>query len=129
MSKRRISVVLAASALISAAAGSAYAADKSAPKPMDFTVKSEPMTLAPNGGRNMKFDASKGRFGIVLDILQPDGRATAPNDVSAGAYFRITPSVRVGGSVSLGEQDLTPRRNASRPADQPKVRLESTFKF
>ncbi len=128
MNKRRLSVVLAAAALVSAVAGGAYAADKPS-KPVDFTVKSEPITLAPNSGRNTKFDASKGRFGFVLDILQPDGRAAAPNDVSAGAYFRITPSVRVGGSVSLGEQDLTPRRNASRPADQPKVRLESTFKF
>lgn len=128
MSKLRMSVVFAVSALISVVSGSAYAADK-APKPMDFTVKSEPITVAPNAGRNMKFDASKGRFGLVLDIQQPDGRAAVPNDVSAGAYFRITPSVRVGGSVALGEQDLTPRRNAARPADQPKVRLESTFKF
>jgi hypothetical protein len=128
MSKRRMSVVLAASALISATAGGASAADKT-PKPMDFTVKSEPITVAPSVGRNTKFDASKGRFGFTLDIQQPDGRPSTPNDVSAGAYFRITPSVRVGGSVALGEQDLTPRRNAARPADQPKVRLESTFKF
>jgi phosphate-selective porin len=128
MSARRISVVLAASALISAAAGAAYAADKS-PKPMDFTVKSEPTTVAPNAGRNMRFDAFKGRFGLVLGIQQPDGRPATPNDVSAGAYFRITPSVRVGGSVALGDQDLTPQRNQARPADQPKVRLESTFKF
>lgn len=128
MSKRRMSAVLVASALISAAGGGAYAADK-ASRPLDFTVKSEPTTAAPNGGRNMKFDASKGRFGLVLDIQQPDGRPSTPNDVSAGAYFRITPSVRVGGSVSLGDQDLTPRRNQARPADQPKLRLESTFKF
>ena len=52
-----------------------------------------------------------------------------PNDIQAGAYFRITPALRVGGSVALGEQDLTPRRNQSRPADQPKVRLETAFKF
>ena len=128
MFKRRMSVVLAAAALISAVGGGAYAADK-APKPLDFTVKSEPMTAAPNAGRNTKWDASKGRFGFTLDIQQPDGRPATPNDVSAGAYFRITPSVRVGGSVALGEQDLTPRRNQARPADQPKVRLESTFKF
>lgn len=128
MSKRRMSVVLAAAALISAASGGAYAADK-APKPMDFTVKSEPITLAPNAGRNTKLDASKGRFGFTLGIQQPDGRPATPNDVSAGAYFRITPSVRVGGSFALGEQDLTPRRNQSRPADQPKVRLETAFKF
>ncbi|MBU1379162.1 MAG: hypothetical protein KKA30_24575 [Alphaproteobacteria bacterium] len=127
MSKRRMSVVIVAAALLSAVGGSAYAADKPATKPMDFTVKSEPMN--PIAGRNMKLDASKGRFGFTLDVQQSDGRPTAPNDVSAGAYFRITPSVRVGGSVALGEQDLTPRRNQSRPADQPKVRLETAFKF
>ncbi|MBU1514969.1 MAG: hypothetical protein KKE02_01780 [Alphaproteobacteria bacterium] len=122
-----MSVVIVAAALLSAVGGSAYAADKPATKPMDFTVKSEPMN--PIAGRNMKLDASKGRFGFTLDVQQSDGRPTAPNDVSAGAYFRITPSVRVGGSVALGEQDLTPRRNQSRPADQPKVRLETAFKF
>lgn len=128
MSKRRMSVVIVAAALISAVSGGAYAADKVA-KPMDFTVKSEPLSVAPNPGRNMKLDASKGRFGFTVDVQQPNGRPATPNDVSAGAYFRITPSVRVGGSVALGEQDLTPRRNQSRPADQPKVRLESRFKF
>lgn len=129
MTKRRMSVVFVAAALISAVSGGAYAADKAPAKPMDFTVRSEPMSVAPNPGRNMKLDASKGRFGFTVDVQQPDGRPAVPNDVSAGAYFRITPSVSVGGSVALGEQDLTPRRNAARPADQPKVRLESTFKF
>lgn len=128
MSIRRISVALLATALFSAAAGGAWAADKPA-KPIDFTVRSEPAAAAPNAGKAMKWDASKGRFGFTLDVQQPDGREARPNDVSAGAYFRITPSVRVGGAVALGEQDLTPQRNAARPADQPKVRLETKFKF
>lgn len=128
MSKRRTSVVLAAAALMSAVAGGAWAADKSA-KAVDFTVRAEPITAAPSASRAFKLDASKGRFGLTFGLKQPDGRPATPNDVSAGAYFRITPSVRVGGSVALGDQDLTPRRNQARPADQPKVRLESTFKF
>ncbi|MFZ5719775.1 MAG: NtrZ family periplasmic regulatory protein [Pseudomonadota bacterium] len=128
MSKRRTSVVtFAAAALLSAAAGMAHAADK--PKALDFQVRSEPTTAAPDAGRMYKYDASKGRFGLTLGFRQPDGRETTPNDVQAGAYFRITPSVRVGGSVALGEQDLTPRANQARPADQPKVRLETLFKF
>jgi len=128
MSKGRMSVVIAAAALMSAAAGGAYAADKPS-KPVDFTVRSEPVAAAPGVGTALKYDASKGRFGFTLGIQQPDGRPATPNDVSAGAYFRITPSVRVGGSVALGEQDLTPQRNQARPADQPKVRLETAFKF
>ena len=123
-----MSVVIAVAALMSAAAGGTWAADKPS-KPVDFTVRAEPMTVAPNGGKAVKLDASKGRFGFTLDMQQPDGRAATSNDVQAGAYFRITPSLRVGGSVALGEQDLTPRRNQARPADQPKVRLETAFKF
>jgi hypothetical protein len=128
MSIRRTSFAIVAAALMSAVAGGAYAADK-APKPVDFTVRSEPAAAAPNTGKASQYDVSKGRFGFTLGIQQPSARPATPNDVSAGAYFRITPSVRVGGSVALGEQDLTPQRNQARPADQPKVRLETRFKF
>jgi hypothetical protein len=127
MNVRRLSVMIAAAALMSAAAGGASAADKA--KPMDFTVKAEPATVAPNGGRITTFDASKGRFGLTLGVKQPNARETTPNDVAAGAYFRITPKLQVGGSVALGEQELTPRANNTRPADQPRVRLETMFKF
>ena len=127
MNVRRMSVMIAAAALLSAAAGGAHAADKA--KPMDFTVKAEPTTVAPNAGRITKFDASKGRFGITLGVQQQSARETLPNDVQAGAYFRITPAIRVGGSVALGEQELTPRPSNQRPADQPRVRLETMFKF
>ncbi|ODT87779.1 NtrZ family periplasmic regulatory protein [Phenylobacterium sp. SCN 70-31] len=128
MSKRGASIVLATAMLMSMAAGGAWAADPAA-KSVDFTVRAEPTTAAPSASRAYKLDASKGRFGLTFGMQQPDGRPATSNDVSAGAFFRITPSVRVGGSVALGDQDLTPQRNQARPADQPKVRLESTFKF
>ncbi|WP_337189325.1 NtrZ family periplasmic regulatory protein [Phenylobacterium sp.] len=128
MSKRGASIVLATAMLMSMAAGGAWAAEP-ASKSVDFTVRAEPTTVAPSASRAYKLDASKGRFGLTFGMQQPDGRPATPNDVSAGAFFRITPSVRVGGSVALGDQDLTPQRNQARPADQPKVRLESSFKF
>jgi hypothetical protein len=127
MTIRRHSAVVAAAALISAAAGSAHAADKA--KPFDFSVKAEPTTLLPNAGQTVKMDASKGRFGVTLKMQQPTERASTLNDVQAGAYFRLTPSLRVGGSVALGDQQLTTMRTPVRPADQPKVRLETSFKF
>jgi len=122
-----ILAMIAATALMSAAAGGAHAADKS--KPVDFTVRSEPTAAAPNVGKTLKMDASKGRFGFTLNVQQPEERPSVMNDVQAGAYFRITPSLRVGGSVALGQQELTPRVNQARPADTPKVRLETAFKF
>jgi hypothetical protein len=125
---RRYSAAFAVAALISAVGGAAYAADKI--KPFDFTVKSEPTAVAPLSGQTMKVDASKGRFGVTLNLQQPDVRASTLNDVQAGAYYRITPSLRVGGSVSLGEQTLANSRVLpTRPTDTPRVRLETAFKF
>ena len=127
MRNHRASIVLAATALLSAAAGGAHAADRG--KAVDFTVKSEPMTVAPNPGRALRYDASKGRLGFTPNIQQPDDRPAVANDVQAGAYFRITPSLRVGGSVALGEQELKFRPTPGRPADAPKVTLQTAFKF
>lgn len=128
MTAARFHIALLASVLIGATGGVAHAADKVS-KPVDFTVKAEPMSVAPNGGKAFLYDASRGRIGLTLGIQQPEGRQAVPNDVKAGAYFRITPSLKVGGSVALGEQELAPRFNSARPADAPKVRLESSFKF
>jgi hypothetical protein len=128
MNHRRWSVVIAGAALMSAVCGGAWAADR-AIKPVDFTVKSEPLTSAPRSGNVVQWDARKGRFGFTIDMQQPGERPVVPNDVSAGAYFRITPKLRVGGSVALGDQDLTPRANQAPPATQPKVRVETKLKF
>jgi hypothetical protein len=123
----RTGAMIAAAALLSAAAGGAHAADKN--KSIDFTVKSEPAAAAPGAGQIQKYDARKGRFGLTLGVKQTDSREASPNDVQAGAYFRITPSLRVGGSVAFGEQEVMARPSQARPADQPKVRLETAFKF
>lgn len=127
MRKRRMSVVIVAAALLSAVGGSAYAADKS--KPVDFTVRAEPAAAAPDAGQVYRYDASRGRIGFTVNVQQFSDRPAVANDVQAGAYFRITPSVRVGGSVALGDQKLSPRPSAARVPDAPKVRLESSFKF
>ena len=128
MSYRRLSVMIAGAALMSAAGGGAWAADKVI-KPVDFTVKSEPLASTPRAGSVVQWDARRGRFGFTVDVQQPGERPVVPNDVSAGAYFRITPKLRVGGSVALGDQDLTPRANRAPPATQPKVRVETKLKF
>ena len=130
MNVRRLSVARAAAVLLSTGAGAAHAQTKG--KAMDFTVKSEPTAIVPNAGKTVKYDASKGRFGVTLSLQQPDVRPQTLNDVQAGAYYRITPSLRVGGSVTLGEQDerLAPSRlTPAAPVEQPKVRLETRFKF
>lgn len=70
----------------------------------------------------------KGKWGLKLDMEQPVGRDMQMKDIQAGAYFRVTPSLRVGGAVALGDSSTPDRK--STPQDQsPRVRLETAFKF
>ena len=130
MSVRRFATLVAMTALFGAACGAAYAADpKAATKPMDFTVHAETSPIAP-GTQVMKWDAARGRWGVMLNVRQPESRAATANDIQAGAYYRITPSLRVGGSLAFGDQTLAPGPKAN-PADvgQPRVQLETKFRF
>jgi hypothetical protein len=81
-----------------------------------------------SGRKSMQWDASKGRWGLKLDMEQPARGEMAFKDVQAGAYFKVTPSLRVGGAVNLGDRDQVSRElNNRQPA--PRVRLESSLKF
>jgi hypothetical protein len=71
----------------------------------------------------------QGRWGLKLDYEQPTTRDTQWRDVEAGAYFRLSPSLRVGGSVGLGNGQAPPRRVTEDEKPQPRVRLETTFRF
>jgi hypothetical protein len=71
----------------------------------------------------------QGRWGLKLDYEQPTTRDTQWRDVEAGAYFRLSPSLRVGGSVGLGNGQTPPRRVTEDEKPQPRVRLETTFRF
>jgi len=69
----------------------------------------------------------KGRWGVDLKLAAPVNRERKLRDVEAGAFFRVTPSVRVGGSVQLDDK-LRPER--PNPDDRgARVRLETKFKF
>jgi len=128
MMARQFAVVLGAVALVGGAASAAHAAD--APKPVDFSVHAEPVAVANPGAKSLNLDARRGRWGVTLNMQQPDTRQSTLNDVAAGAYFRITPSLRVGGAVALGDQQLQPGPNKISPDEgQPRVRLETKFKF
>src|SRR4051812_8690127 len=83
--------------------------------------------------KSFQWDAGKGRWGVKLDLNQPAGRNAAWQDVQAGAYFNVTPSLSVGGAVALRDPSLlaspaNPPGQAS-VANAPRVRLETAFKF
>lgn len=126
-----MTVLIATAALLGAAAGVAHAEDK-AQAPLNLTLRTDPSTLQPIGAKSLKWDAAKGRWGVTLNLDEPNARPSTLNDVQAGAYYRVTPSLRVGGAVALGEQVVKPGANPNRlgaEEGQPRVRLETAFKF
>lgn len=127
---RKVALLVATTALFGAAAGAVQAADaKTSAKPMDFTVRTESSAIAP-GSQTVKWDAAKGRWGVTLDLKQPETRETTLNDIKAGAYYKITPALRVGGSLAFGDQQVVPGPKPNTPdASQPRVQLETKFKF
>lgn len=111
--------------------GAATASHAEAPaKTQNFTVHAEATAVSKDGGQSLKWDARKGRWGVTLNLDQTNDRGAVWNDVQAGAYYRVTPSLRIGGAVALGDQPNLPVYKKIEPRDTaPRVRLETAFKF
>ena len=81
---------------------------------------------APASTTSLKFN-DKGRWSVNVDVDEPLERDRKLRDLEAGAFFRVTPSVRVGGSVRLDDK-IKPERVT--PDDRgARVRLETKFQF
>jgi hypothetical protein len=130
MSGCKLTLLIAAAALSGAVATSAQA-ESGKTKSIDLTVRPGAPAIAPQGiARSLQWDARRGRWGLTFNMDQPNSRDMQLNDVQAGAYFRITPSLRIGGAVALGENERPPAFKQTQPMPaQPRVRLETAFKF
>ncbi|MBN8529929.1 MAG: hypothetical protein J0M36_11950 [Caulobacterales bacterium] len=71
-----------------------------------------------------------GRWGLDFNLNQPVGREADWGDVEAGAYYRVSPRLRLGASAGLAAPRVDPARAPETDGRaQPRVRLESIFKF
>jgi len=69
------------------------------------------------------------RWGLHLDMTEPVGREMQMRDIQAGAIFKLTPSLRVGGAFAFADQPTQPDRTSLPTTQTPRVRLETQFKF
>lgn len=120
-------------AATAALAQSAPARPRVQPAPDAFVVRGDfnlrDAQFGPQTGRRtLVWDAKKGRWGLMLDISPRMGADAQARDVEAGAFFRVTPQLRVGGAVGVGSQ-ATPERKPGGSEEAPRVRLETAFKF
>ena len=128
-------LLFAAVATVVLAASVSARAETKGSTPDSFTVKdsiaSDANQWSPQvGRRSLQWDSKKAKWGLKLDMDQQLGlpQTFTNRDVQAGAFYKITPSFRVGGSVRLGAMNdgaQIPLPND----DKPKVRLETSLKF
>lgn len=78
--------------------------------------------------------APTARWGMTLNLGEQERLSSAESispreEAAVGAFYRVTPSVRVGGRVSVAPQPVSPgvRRAQEEPAAG--VKLESAFRF
>ena len=91
-----------------------------------------PNAFTPDGSggphKSLQLDAN-GRWTLRLDMESPVGEGGSLKDVQAGAFFHITPSMRIGGSVGLGDRQADVQRLLPQDTQGPRVHLETKFKF
>jgi hypothetical protein len=133
---RRVYVGGACALLLSGAASVAVRAQTPQPAAPSQALQSQnPNAFFLPGGpataprKSLQWDAS-GHWTLNLDMDEPVGRDMDWKDVSAGAYFHITPSMRIGGSFGLGDKFSDPQRILPEDTtNAPRVHLETKFKF
>ncbi|ALL15078.1 NtrZ family periplasmic regulatory protein [Caulobacter henricii] len=136
MTATRFITAGAAALILTGSATIAQAQVKTRAATPDFTVKND-FTSNPKGvfspqdsRKTLQWDAKKGKWGLKLGLDQPLGREMELKDVEAGAYFKVTPSIRVGGAVALGDNNPALAARKAEPVEPaPRVRLETAFKF
>lgn len=83
-------------------------------------------------GRTLEWDPRKGRWGLKLGVDPRSDRETQFRDMAPGVFYKLSPRLHIGGDVTLAPDNITgsPNQHLIDPqAPNPRVRLETTFKF
>lgn len=102
----------------------------------NFTLSEQVPTADPNPAlslqeRSQDFQiGGNGRWQMNLNFTtRPDDSPLPREEYSAGATYQFTPRFSLGGSVSLGAQDLDDVSRWQEQEVEAGVRLETTFRF
>lgn len=128
MSRTKIIAAVTAAGLVLSGVGAFAHAQSRTPRAEALTGVQSTETAPRTPRRGLQW-GSDGRWGLNLDVEQPVGREADWNDVDASASFRLSPSLRLQGTVGLGERRPDPARPQQSDRDQPRVRLETIFRF
>jgi hypothetical protein len=128
MASAKLKAVLATLALSGVLATAAHADPVTADQAKALADRNQWAPLSQH--RTFEWDAAKSPWGLKLDLEQQPGATSEYKNLQAGAFFKVTPTLRVGAGVSLsGDQPNTTANPLAQQPAPPKVHLETTFKF
>ncbi|MDB5451456.1 MAG: hypothetical protein JWO33_34 [Caulobacteraceae bacterium] len=132
MAELKLSTAIIAALVLLGTGVAAQAQQKAASGGATFTAEktTQPQDpLAPPGVRKtLQWDNKTGRWGLRLDVDQQASRESKLKEAEVGAFYRVTPSLRVGGAVGLTNTP-NPQQPVETDPNQPRVRIESALKF
>lgn len=142
MARRLVTAAISA-LILSGMAVSAHAQQAKARPDDRAALTSERQTLSGDAQwgpqtvrKSLLWENVVGRLGLKFDMERPVNREARLKDVEAGAFFRVTPALRVGGAVGVQDKlaptPRTPQLKSQPPAPAevtPRVRLETSLKF
>ncbi len=96
----------------------------------DMSLDNKPAWQAePTDDQSFRFGANT-RWQLKLDMLKRPSNSPLPSEeMKAGATFRVTPRLSVGGEVSVGADKLNNKLRWEDEGLETGVRLKSAFKF
>lgn len=71
----------------------------------------------------------KSHWGLKLDLQQPVTREMQLKDIEAGAFYKVTPSIRVGGAVGLVDTKPASPEADTTGAVTPRMKVGASLKF
>jgi hypothetical protein len=126
----RLVVVFAVAYCALAAATTADAQTRRAPSvSLSEAAAAQDASQQTQGRRGLRWNEN-GRWGLNFNMNQPVGRESSWGDVEAGAYYRLSPRLRVGAAAAVGSPETDPARAPETDRrSQSRFRLETIFKF
>lgn len=101
----------------------------------NFTISEAPQAADPNAlslqekSQTLHFGGN-GRWQMNIDLItRPDDSPLPREEYTAGAMYQFTPRFSLGGSLSVGAQELDDVSRWQEQEVEAGVRLETTFKF
>ena len=130
----RLVVVLAVASCALAAATTADAQSRDSTRrtpavSLSEAAAAQDASQQTQGRRGLRWNEN-GRWGLNFNMNQPVGRESSWGDVEAGAYYRLSPRLRVGAAAAVGSPETDPARAPETDRrSQSRFRLETIFKF